>query len=251
MQIGRFKDQEKTFYGIINGDIVTALEGGPYGQIKPINQFYRKDQLQALAPCMPTKAVCVGLNYRDHAEELGYPVPEEPVLFIKPSTTVIGPGEDIIYPSSSNQVDYEAELAVVIGRTCRNIGVGEAREYILGYTCGNDVTARDLQNKDGQWTRAKSFDTFLPLGPYIITDLDPGNLTVDLRLNGETRQSSATNNLIFDVFSLVSFISGVMTLNPGDVVMTGTPGGIGPIAEGDRIEVEIQGIGVLENGVSR
>lgn len=252
MQFGRFMYQEKTFYGIItDGDKVTVLEGEPYGQIKPGSQVYTLDQLRTLAPCTPTKAVCVGLNYRDHVDEVGYPLPEEPILFIKPSTAVIGPGVDIIYPSSSIQVDYEAELAVVIGRTCRNVAVRQAREYILGYTGGNDVTARDLQRKDGQWTRAKSFDTFLPLGPYIITDLEPGNLSVELRLNGETRQSSSTANLIFDVFTLVSFISGVMTLNPGDVIMTGTPSGIGPIAVGDKIEVEIQGIGVLGNGVSR
>ncbi|MDD4169594.1 MAG: fumarylacetoacetate hydrolase family protein [Desulfotomaculaceae bacterium] len=252
MEIGRFIYKDEIFYGIITGgDKVTVLEGEPYGQIMPGSQVYTIDQLKTLAPCTPTKAVCVGLNYRDHAEEVGYPIPEEPILFIKPSTTVIGPGADITYPPSSIQVDYEAELAVVIGRTCRNVAIEQAREYILGYTCGNDVTARDLQRKDGQWTRAKSFDTFLPLGPYIITELDPGNLSVELRLNGETKQSSSTANLIFDVFTLVSFISGVMTLKPGDVIMTGTPGGIGPIAVGDKIEVEIQGIGVLSNGASR
>jgi len=247
LKIGRFMYKRQVFYGIITGDQVTSLEGEPYEQIKPGRHVYSREQLSILAPCTPTKAVCVGLNYRDHAEEFGHPIPEEPILFIKPSTAVIGPGEDIIYPSISRQVDYEAELAVVIGRACRGVSVQEAQEYILGYTCANDVTARDLQRKDGQWTRAKSFDTFLPLGPYIVIDLDPGDLSVVLRLNGETRQSSSTRNLIFNVPTLVSFISGVMTLNPGDVILTGTPGGVGHVVPGDKIEVEIGGIGTLVN----
>lgn len=247
--IGRFMYNEQVFYGIITEDRVTALEGDPYGNIKTGNLVYPLGQLKILAPCSPTKVVCVGLNYRDHAEELGLAIPEEPVLFIKPSTTLIGHGEDIVYPSSSKQVDYEAELAVVIGRTCRKVRAVDAREYILGYTCGNDVTARDLQRKDGQWTRAKSFDTFLPLGPYIVSDLDPAALFVSLRLNGELRQRSSTSGQIFSVPELVSFISGIMTLNPGDVILTGTPGGIGPVAMGDKIEVEIEGIGTLTNGV--
>jgi len=250
LRIGRFMYGEQVFYGIITGNKVASLEGEPYGQIIRGGQIYYLEQLRVLAPCAPTKVVCVGLNYRDHAEEFGYAVPEEPILFIKPSTAVIGPGEDIIYPSSSRQVDYEAELAVVIGNHCRNVAVEEAREYIFGYTCGNDVTARDLQRKDGQWTRAKSFDTFLPLGPYIIRDLDTEDLSVALRLNGVIKQSSSTRYLIFDVPALVSFISGVMTLNPGDVILTGTPGGVGPMAVGDTVEVEIEGIGKLINTVN-
>jgi len=237
------------FYGIINGDRVTAIEGDPYGKIKTSNLVYPLGQLKILAPCAPTKAVCVGLNYRDHAEELGLAIPEEPVIFIKPSTTLIAHGDDIIYPASSKQVDYEAELAVVIGRTCRKVRAVDAHEYILGYTCGNDVTARDLQRKDGQWTRAKSFNTFLPIGPYIVSDLDPTDLFVSLRLNGEVKQHSSTSRQIFSVPELVSFISGIMTLNQGDVILTGTPCGVGPVAVGDKIEVDIEGIGTLINGV--
>lgn len=250
LQIGRFMHNGQVFYGMITDDKVTAIEGEPYGEINTVGLVYPLDQLKTLAPCVPSKAVCVGLNYRDHAEELGLEIPKEPVLFLKPSTAVIGPGEGIVYPSCSSRVDYEAELAVVIAKTCRNVRAEEAWEYILGYTCGNDVTARDLQRKDGQWTRAKSFDTFLPLGPYIVSDLEPGNLSICLRLNGEVRQSSSTNHLIFGVLELVSFISAIMTLNPGDVILTGTPGGIGPMAVGDQVKVEIEGIGTLTNEVS-
>jgi len=247
--LGRFMYNKQVFYGIINGDRVTAIEGDPYGKIKTSNLVYPLGQLKILAPCAPTKAVCVGLNYRDHAEELGLAIPEEPVIFIKPSTTLIAHGDDIIYPASSKQVDYEAELAVVIGRTCRKVRAVDAHEYILGYTCGNDVTARDLQRKDGQWTRAKSFNTFLPIGPYIVSDLDPTDLFVSLRLNGEVKQHSSTSRQIFSVPELVSFISGIMTLNQGDVILTGTPCGVGPVAVGDKIEVDIEGIGTLINGV--
>ncbi|HNY65630.1 MAG TPA: fumarylacetoacetate hydrolase family protein [Deltaproteobacteria bacterium] len=203
-----------------------------------------------LAPVQPGKIVAVGLNYRDHAREMGYELPKEPVLFMKPSTAVIGPFEEIRYPAQSSRVDYEAELAVVMGRTCRNVPASQAKGFILGYTCLNDVTARDLQTKDGQWTRAKSFDTFAPIGPWIVTDIDdPHALDITARLNGEVKQSSNTSNLIFSVFDLVAFISGVMTLNPGDVIATGTPSGVGPMQAGDEIEIEIKGIGVLKNKV--
>lgn len=251
MILGRFMYKEQVFNGIITGDTVTAILDEPFKHKKAAGPVYGLDQLKILAPCRPTKAVCVGLNYRDHAGELGLALPDEPVLFLKPATAVIGPGEKILYPPASSQVDYEAELAVVIGRTCRNVRVQEARQYILGYTCANDVTARDLQRRDGQWTRAKSFDTFLPLGPYIVNDLDPGRLKIYLRLNGEIRQESCTDQLLFNVSELVSFISRVMTLNPGDVILTGTPAGVGPVAVGDKVEVEIEGIGTLINEVDR
>ncbi|MBN1636857.1 MAG: fumarylacetoacetate hydrolase family protein [Deltaproteobacteria bacterium] len=209
------------------------------------------DIKQILAPVQPTKIVAVGLNYRDHARELGLEVPLEPILFLKPSSSVIGPGDEICYPSQSTRLDYEAELAVVISRRCRNIKQEHAKDYILGYTCFNDVTARDLQIKDGQWTRAKSFDTFSPIGPWIVTDLeDPHNLAVSARLNSEVKQSSNTSNLIFNVYELISFISMIMTLEMGDVIATGTPSGIGPMEPGDSIQVEIEGIGVLQNKVS-
>lgn len=201
-----------------------------------------------LAPALPGKIVAVGLNYRDHAGEMGHKLPEEPVLFMKPSTALIGPNDDIIHPAQSTRVDFEAELAVVIGSRCRNVRKEDAHEVIFGYTCFNDVTARDLQARDGQWTRAKSFDTFAPLGPWIETDLeDAGNLSIISRLNGTVRQSSNTGNLIFTVAELIEFISSVMTLEPWDVIATGTPAGIGPMSRGDEVEVEIEGIGVLTN----
>ncbi len=197
----------------------------------------------------PSKIVLVGLNYRDHAEELGMPLPEEPILFIKPPTTLIGPEENIIYPEMSRRVDYEAELGVIIKDRIKDIGEGEVMEHIDGFTCINDVTARDLQKKDGQWTRAKSFDTFCPVGPTVVKDVNPNNLKIQSFLNGELKQDSSTSNFIFKVEELVSFISRVMTLLPGDIISTGTPAGIGPMQKGDTIEIKIEGIGTLKNYV--
>jgi len=250
LKIGRFKNGSSTFYGIVEGREVVPLKENPFCALVESGHRLPLEGLQVLAPCLPTKAVCVGLNYRDHAEEMGLTIPNEPVIFIKPPTTILDPGGDIIYPSCSRQVDFEAELAVVIGRTCRHVSPLEAGDYIFGYTCSNDVTARDLQKRDGQWTRAKSFDTFLPLGPYIVTGIEPGNLSITLRQNGIIRQHSSTSKLIFSVHELVSFISNVMTLNPGDIILTGTPAGVGPLAVGDKIEVEIEGVGKLINGVA-
>jgi len=208
---------------------------------------YRVDRVKALAPCQPGKAVCVGLNYRSHAREMELELPGEPILFIKPPSAVIGPGDIIEYPAMSARVDYEAELAIVIGSRCKNVQVEEASRYVLGVTCANDVTARDLQGRDGQWTRAKSFDTFLPLGPYIITGLDPDRMDIKLYLNGELKQESNTADLIFKTGELVSFISRVMTLEPGDVILTGTPSGIGPMERGDCVDVVIDLVGKLSN----
>lgn len=204
-----------------------------------------------LAPVLPGKIIAVGLNYRDHAQEMGHVLPKEPIIFMKPATAILGPGENIIYPAQSSRVDFEAELGVVISRKCRNVKAGQARDFIFGYTCFNDVTARDLQATDGQWTRAKSFDTFAPIGPWIETEIhDPHTLAISSRLNGETQQSSNTSNLIFSVFDLVEFISSVMTLEKWDVIATGTPSGIGPMNRGDEIQVEIEGIGTLTNMVA-
>ena len=200
-----------------------------------------------MAISIPTKIIAVGLNYKDHAEELGMDLPDEPILFLKPPTSVISNGENIILPAMSAQVDYEAELAVVIGKRAKNIGIEQAADYITGYTCANDVTARDLQTKDGQWSRAKSFDTFCPLGPEIIKGIDPTNLNIKLILNGEVKQNSNTAQMVFNVFELVSFISKVMTLLPGDVILTGTPPGVGPMKAGDKVEVQIDKIGTLAN----
>ncbi len=201
-----------------------------------------------LAPVQPSKIVCVGLNYVDHARELKMELPKEPVIFMKPSTSIIGHEDIIELPKQSNRVDYEGELGVVIGKKCRNASREEAYEYIMGYTCFNDVTARDLQQKDGQWTRSKSFDTFAPIGPYVVS-ISPSNLKIETRLNGKTVQSSTTSNLIFDVAGLVEFISSIMTLKKYDVIATGTPAGVGRLKSGDVVEVEIEKIGILRNYV--
>ncbi|NQE45825.1 putative 2-keto-3-deoxyxylonate dehydratase [ANME-1 cluster archaeon GoMg2] len=197
----------------------------------------------------PTKIVLVGLNYRDHAKELGMPLPAEPILFMKPVTALIGPEESIIYPSQATRVDYEAELAVIVKDVCKDIEPEEVIEHVEGFTCLNDVTARDIQKRDVQWTRAKSFDTFCPIGPEIVTNVEPNNLKIQSFLNGELRQDSNTANFIFSMEELVSFISHVMTLTPGDIIATGTPGGIGAMNRGDTIEIRIEGIGTLRNYV--
>ncbi|MBU0672495.1 MAG: fumarylacetoacetate hydrolase family protein [Candidatus Margulisbacteria bacterium] len=197
----------------------------------------------------PSKIICVGLNYRDHAKELNEPIPESPVLFMKPISALIFNHDPIVYPEQTQNLHYEAELAIVIKDRIKNISEKDARSHILGFTCANDVTARDLQKADGQWTRAKSFDTFCPLGPKIVSDIDPDNLDIKLYLNGEVKQSSNTSNMIFRVDYLVSFISQVMTLEPQDVILTGTPPGVGPMNVGDVVEVEIKGIGKLSNKV--
>ncbi len=197
----------------------------------------------------PTKIVLVGLNYRDHAKELEMPLPAEPILFMKPVTALIGPEERIRYPSQATRVDYEAELAVIIKGTCKDLAPEDVMAHVEGFTCLNDVTARDIQKRDGQWTRAKSFDSFCPIGPRIVSDVDPNKLKIQSFLNGERKQDSNTANFIFTVEELVSFISHVMTLMPGDIIATGTPGGIGAIDRGDTIEIRIEGIGTLRNYV--
>lgn len=209
-------------------------------------------EIELLAPSEPSKIVCIGLNYREHARELNKKVPDEPIIFLKPPTAVISPGANIIYPRQSKRMDYEGELGVVISRSCKDVSARDADQYILGYTCFNDITARDLQHKDGQWTRAKSFDTFAPFGPWIAEarSMDLGNASILTRVNGEVKQKSNTSDLIFNVPKLIEFISGVMTLLPGDVIATGTPPGVGPVQKGDVIEVEIAGIGVLRNHVA-
>jgi 2-keto-4-pentenoate hydratase/2-oxohepta-3-ene-1,7-dioic acid hydratase in catechol pathway len=193
--------------------------------------------------------VALGRNYAAHAAEHGADVPSQPLIFLKPPSAVIGPGEPIVCPPQSKQVEHEAELAVVIGRPARRVTAARAWGYILGYTCANDVTARDLQRSDGQWSRAKGFDTFAPLGPWIVTDLDPGDLAVTCRVNGQVKQQASTADMVFKIAQLVEFITAVMTLEPGDVILTGTPEGVSPIQPGDVVEVEIQGIGVLRNPV--
>jgi 2-keto-4-pentenoate hydratase/2-oxohepta-3-ene-1,7-dioic acid hydratase in catechol pathway len=197
----------------------------------------------------PTKIVAVGRNYVAHAKELGHEVPTEPLLFLKPVSAIVGDDDDVVYPEQTENLHHEAELAVVIGRQCRGVAEADALEYVRGYTCANDVTARDLQNRDDQWTRAKGFDTFCPLGPAIVAGIDPRALRVTMRVNGETRQDGNTSDMLFPVAALISYISGIMTLVPDDVVLTGTPPGVGPVQRGDRMEVEVEGIGILHNRV--
>ena len=235
-------------YGVLKGDSVVKLkqDGEAEGNRPTVFKF---DELELLPPCVPSKIIALGLNYRDHAEEMKKEIPDEPMIFMKPSTAVIGHGDEITYPESSRRVDYEAELAVVIGKTAYRVKREDAAGFILGYTCFNDVTARDLQKKDVQFTRAKGFDTFAPIGPWVETELDPSDVLVESYLNGEKKQSSSTKNLIFDVFYLISFISHVMTLMPGDIIATGTPSGVGPMSPGDEIEIRIDGIGGLVNKV--
>ncbi|MCX5725827.1 MAG: fumarylacetoacetate hydrolase family protein [Candidatus Saganbacteria bacterium] len=199
----------------------------------------------------PSKIIAVGLNYTDHAKELNMQIPKSPIIFLKPPTSIIKSGESIYYPESVKQLDYEAELAVIIKDKIKNICPRDSKKHILGFTCANDVTARDIQKLDVQWTRAKSFDTFCPLGPVITDEIDPDNVNIKLYLNGKIKQSGNTKNMIFKVFELVSFISMVMTLLPGDVILTGTPKGVGPMKQGDKVEVEIDGIGKLCNYVRR
>ena len=255
MKLLRFKKDavEKTGV-VINGGLVeiyhSLLEASrsPFDDLER-KEFYPLDEVNFLPPVEPGKVVCVGLNYRDHAEELNMELPEEPILFLKPNTTVIGHEDSIIYPPQSHQVDYEAELAVVMGKNARFVGKDDAMSYVAGYTILNDVTARDLQQKDGQWTRAKSFDTFCPLGPWIETDMDPSNQNISLKLNGDVKQDSTTGNMIFPVEELVEYISHIMTLNPGDVIATGTPPGVGAMQVGDVVEVTVEGVGTLINRV--
>ena len=250
MKIIRYSYQDKSGYGILEEDTVQPLSAPPYGGLEKTGKRLPMAAVKLLAPCEPTKIVALGLNYRDHAEEMRLALPPEPLIFMKPSTSVIGPGEAIVYPRQSQRVDYEAELAVVIGRRAYKISETEAGDYIMGYTCCNDVTARDLQKKDGQFTRSKSFDTFAPLGPWIETALaNPGNITVEAFVNGQRRQHSHTSDLIFGVATLVSFISHIMTLLPGDVISTGTPSGVGPLQPGDIVEIRLENIGSLINPV--
>jgi len=228
-----------------------VARGGSYSQENGIisgGEVLSLEDVTLLPPSQPSKIVCVGLNYVKHAQELKMPLPDEPILFLKPPSAILAPGGQIVYPSSSIQMDYEGELAFVIGKRCRNVSADEAEKYILGYTCFNDVTARDLQRKDGQWTRAKSFDTFAPFGPWI-GKIDPSDADIKTRVNGKLVQDSNTSDLIFSVPRLVQFISAVMTLEPGDVIATGTPPGVGQLQKGDLVEVEIEGIGVLKNSV--
>jgi len=258
LRIVRFAVKGKVRFGRLDGDVIHGFKGSPFAHFKsPGGSFpldgirYRLDEVKLLAPCVPSKIVCLGLNYRAHAEETRLPIPTVPLIFLKPSTAVVGPEDKIVLPRDAKRVDYEGEMAVVMGKIAKDVFEGEARGYVLGYTCFNDVSDRHAQRDDGQWTRAKGYDTFAPTGPCIETDIAPDDLKLETYLNGELKQSARTSDLIFGVSKLVSFISGVMTLLPGDVIATGTPSGIGPLNAGDVVEVRIEGIGALRNYVTR
>ena len=271
MRIARFSRDDTVAYGVVqeatpdgvasaavgpdtDGLTIAELQGHPFGvgtdSVRYTGQSYPVADVRLLAPVLPTKVVAIGKNYADHAREMGGEPPDEPVIFLKPSTSVIGPGDPVARPVKlSERVDFEGELAVVIGRLCRDVPPERVSEVIFGYTCANDVTARDLQAKDGQWTRAKGFDTFCPLGPWIETGLDPADLELTTTVNGEVKQHARTSQLLHDVTAVVCYVTSVMTLLPGDILLTGTPAGIGPLVHGDRVSVAIQGIGALTNPV--
>jgi 2-keto-4-pentenoate hydratase/2-oxohepta-3-ene-1,7-dioic acid hydratase in catechol pathway len=250
MEFMRVLHAAETRWVLSQDDGLYWIDGDPFGEWQPGGEVRSLAAVRFLPPCVPSKIVAVGVNYHDHADEMGSQLPEEPLLFLKPPSAILGHRESIIYPTHlSQRVDYEGELAVVIGGRGKDIPVEEALDYVLGYTCANDVTARDLQRRDGQWTRGKSFDTFCPLGPVIRTELGPGDLTITTRVNGEIRQQASTSDMIFPVDVLLNSISQVMTLEPGDVVLTGTPSGVGELHPGDVVEVEIEGIGTLANPV--
>ena len=253
MRIVRVSEGGRPVWGVIEGDEVLSMEGDPYGdQTKVGAALGRIDDLRRLAPCAPTKIVCVGRNYVAHAAEHGVDVPAEPLLFLKPPSSVLDPGASIVRPGLSQRVEHEGELALVIGRRCRDVAEEQAWEHVFGITCGNDVTARDLQRSDSQWTRGKGFDTFCPLGPWVETEIDEdavGSLDVSCRVNGEMRQRGNTEQMVFPPAFLIAYISRVMTLESGDVIMTGTPSGVGPLLAGDEVIVEVEGVGELRNPV--
>jgi 2-keto-4-pentenoate hydratase/2-oxohepta-3-ene-1,7-dioic acid hydratase in catechol pathway len=238
-----------TAYGRIAGNTVYEIRGEIFGERRETGQTWPLEQVKLLPPVTPSKIVCVGRNYREHAAELGNEVPKQPLIFLKPPSAVIGPDEPIIYPPDSQRVDHEGELAVVIGRRCKGIKAEDFSSYVLGYTCLNDVTARDLQKADVQFTRGKSFDTFCPLGPLIETELDLKATTVEAYVNGVRRQQAPVTDMIFSIGVILSWISRVMTLEPGDVIATGTPAGVSPMKPGDVVEVVVSGIGTLRNPV--
>ncbi|MCK2021953.1 fumarylacetoacetate hydrolase family protein [Microbacterium sp. kSW2-24] len=251
MKIARFSHDDAILFGIVDEKDLVVLSGDPlFAGYEPTGDRVPIADAVILAPVIPrSKIVCVGKNYHDHAAEMGGEAPEEPLLFLKPNTAVIGPGDTIVRPAISGQTEYEGELAVVIGKVAKNVSAADALDYVLGYTIGNDVTARDLQRKDGQWARAKGFDTFCPLGPTINTDFDPSEATIETRVNGEVRQKAPLTDMIHSVEEIIAYASAVFTLLPGDVILTGTPAGVGTFAAGDTVEVEITGLGILRSAV--
>ncbi|MBL7083819.1 MAG: fumarylacetoacetate hydrolase family protein [Candidatus Aminicenantes bacterium] len=252
MKIYRYKHENKTFWGILKEETLFPLEGSVFGQFKIKKKGVPISEVTLLPPAKPSKIVAIGANYKNHVREMGRELPKEPLIFLKPPSAVVGPSDIIVYPRMTKRVDYEGELALILKKKAFLLGdENDVAEYILGYTCFNDVTARDLQRKDVQFTRGKSFDTFAAVGPCIATDVDPSQLKLKTFINGKLRQSSSTKNLIFPIPFLVKFISRIMTLEPGDIITTGTPAGVGPMFPGDRVDVQIEGIGTLSNTVMK
>ncbi|MBE7041568.1 MAG: DUF2437 domain-containing protein [Ruminococcaceae bacterium] len=247
MKVLRYEYEGVTSYGVLKGESVYPVAGDVYADFTVSEASIPLSAVKVLVPCEPTKIIAVGLNYSDHAKEMKEEQRKAPVLFYKPTTALLEDGGTILWPAQSQQVDYEAELAVVIGKRAENVSKEEADDYIFGYTCLNDVTARDLQKIDGQWTRAKGFNTFSPMGPFIETEVEVSSLDIRLELNGEVKQHGNTDMMMFSPQELVSFVSGIMTLLPGDVITTGTPAGIGPMKRGDKVSVIIENIGTLTN----
>jgi 2-keto-4-pentenoate hydratase/2-oxohepta-3-ene-1,7-dioic acid hydratase in catechol pathway len=249
LQIVRFTDGESPAWGVLENQEVHSAIGEPFVDLVAGEVVGSLDEVRLLAPVVPTKVMCVGRNYREHAAELGNPVPDEPLLFLKPPSAIVGPGHNVIYPELSDRVDHEAELIIVVGRTAERVSAADAMSVVGGYTCGNDVTARDIQKSDGQWTRGKGFHTFCPLGPWVETDFDPSDVRVTCRVNGDIRQDGHTRDMIFDIPYLIEYISRFTRLEVGDVIMTGTPEGVGPVKVGDTMSVEVEGLGSLSNPV--
>ena len=249
MRIARFSHQDAIRYGIVDGREIVELAGDPmYAGYDTTGTRIPLSEITLLAPVIPrSKIVCVGRNYRDHAAEMGDEAPEAPLLFLKPNTAIIGPNDAIVRPPQSERTDFEGELAVVIGKVTKNVPAERALDHVFGYTIGNDVTARDLQRSDGQWSRAKGFDTFCPLGPAIETDFDPASARLVTRLGGEVKQDAPLSDMIHSVADIIAYASSVFTLLPGDVILTGTPAGVGPFQAGDEIEIEITGLGILRS----
>lgn len=250
MKLARFVRGAEPAYGLVEDHRIVELTGSIFGQYKPAGKTYSLSDVKLLAPCAPSKVLCIGRNYVAHAAERGVDVPTSPILFLKAPSAIVGQADSIVLPDHCDAIDHEAELVAVFKDTFKNVSEDEALQHVLGYTCGNDVSHRPFQKSDGQWARAKSFDTFCPLGPWIETDLDPNNVQVKCQVNGQVRQDSSTSLLIFGVPFLISWLSRCMTIQAGDVLMTGTPSGIGPLRPGDVVEVSVEGIGTLSNPVT-
>ncbi|MCJ7695658.1 MAG: fumarylacetoacetate hydrolase family protein [Anaerolineaceae bacterium] len=250
MKLLRFMTKEiSPCFGWIDQDMVGKIEGNPFGEYRRLDAKYQLTSVKILPPCEPTKIICIGRNYEAHANEHNAEIPEIPLLFLKPPSALISAGENIIIPPQSNKVEHEAELAVIIKKPGRWIQTQEAFDFILGHTIANDVTARDLQRQDTQWTRGKGFDTFCPLGPWMETEFDSSDALITCHVNGELRQMASTRDMVFTINQIISFASSVMTLNPGDVLLTGTPSGVGALLPGDNVSINIEGIGSLTNSV--